>query len=154
TSAPAFKDGVYDAAMKTAIADFQKLWGGGPPDSTVDPHGQTLKRLDRLANPLVLKPIKLDLVASGGYSIAYSTCRGRPPPAAGKGYTVHLCFSDDKNSIEVTNRPASDLLNKDNLGDVLDIFEKLTIWAKPLQCRVQLRYKDGIITTSDPQVLN
>jgi hypothetical protein len=150
--APVLRDGIYDAAMKNAIAEFQKLWGGVP-DSTVDPHGQTLKRLDRMANPLVLKPITMGLVAKGGYIIAFTTCDGGPFPAAGKGYTLHLCFSDEKNAIEVTDRPSSDLLSKDNLGAVLTIFEKLRCWATPVQCRLQLRYKGTTISTSDPQVL-
>jgi len=115
--------------MKSAITDFQKMWGGTA-DCTVDPHGQTLKRLDRLANPLVVKQITKDLVSNGGYRIVFASCDGGPLPPAGNGYTVHLCFFDDKNSIEVSNRPAHSLLNKDNLGAVLDIFEKLNFWAK------------------------
>jgi len=44
--------------MKSAIADFQKLWAGMA-DSTVAPNGQTFRRLDRLTNPLALKPISI-----------------------------------------------------------------------------------------------
>src|SRR5215210_6042563 len=58
---PPLKDSVCDAAMKNAIAQFQQLWGSSA-DGTVDPHGQTIKRLDRLANPLELKPISLTKV--------------------------------------------------------------------------------------------
>jgi len=65
-STPALKDGVYDASMKDAISDFQRVWGGQP-DATVDKHGHTLQHLDRLANPLVLKLITLQKVANGGY---------------------------------------------------------------------------------------
>lgn len=151
-AAPGFVDGVCDGKLKAAVVEFQKLWGGAP-DGTVDPHGQTLKRLDRLANPLVLKQITLGLVAKGGYVIAFTTCDDGPLPAAGKGYTLHLCFADQSNAIEVTNRPASDLLSKDNLGAVLTIFEKLDLWATPVQCRLQLRYRGAVVSASDPQVL-
>lgn len=151
-SAPSLTDGVCDARMKAAIGDFQKAWGGMP-DNTVDIHGQTLKRLDRVANPLVLRPITMGLVANGGYVIAFTTCDAGPLPAAGSGYTLHLAFKDDPTTIDVTNRPSSDLLSKDNFGAVLAIFEKLNCWATPVQCRLQLRYKGGVVSTSEPQIL-
>jgi hypothetical protein len=122
---PVFKDGICDAAMKAAIADFQRLWPGKP-DSTVEPNGHTLQRLDRLTNPLVLKPIKMCHIETGGWVIGYGTCDGGPLPAAGKGYTLHLGFPFEMNSIEVTDRPAGDLLSyKNNLCTMLAILEKL-----------------------------
>ncbi|HYP15083.1 MAG TPA: peptidoglycan-binding domain-containing protein [Bryobacteraceae bacterium] len=149
---PVFKDGVCDAPMKARIAEFQQLWGGAP-DSTIDPIGQTLKRLDRLANPLILNPITQERVVNGGYKISYKTCNEGPLPGPGKGYTLHLCFSDERNSIDVSNRPASDLLNADNLVEVLKIFEKLGCWATPVACRLQLKWKGTTVSTSDPQML-
>ena len=151
-SVPAMSDGVCDAAVKNAIAEFQKLWGGMP-DSTIDPHGQTLKRLDRVANPLALKTIEADYVAQGGYKIAFHSGDGGAMPPAGKGYTLLLCFQDDKNAVDVSNRPAFDLLSKDNLGAVLTIFEKLNCWTLPVQCRLQVRYKGTAVSISDPQIL-
>src|SRR5437016_4269574 len=53
STTPSLTDGVCDDAMKRAIADFQKLWGGKA-DSTVAPNSQTLRQLDRLTNPLTL----------------------------------------------------------------------------------------------------
>lgn len=148
-SCPALKDGDCDANMKAAITDFQKLWPGIA-DSTVDKAGHTLQRLDRLANPLVLKPITICNVAHGGYTIGYTTCDGGPLPSAGKGFTLHLLFKDDMHSLEVEDHPHN-LLNKHNLGDVLKILEQLVCWATPVSCRLQLRYKGAAITTSSPQ---
>jgi len=152
-SAPDFKDKVCDATLKSTIADFQKIWGGSS-DSTVDPQGQTLKRLDRLANPLVLDPIKLGPVKKGGYVISYATCDGGPLPPAGKGYTLHLGFPIESNTIEVTGRSASDLLGDDNLGQVLTIFEKLACWGTAVQCRLYVKYKNALISTSNMQILS
>jgi hypothetical protein len=150
-SAPALLDGVCDATMKRTIAGFQALWGG-PADSTVDLHGHTLKRLDRLANPVVLKPITLGLVRNGGYVITFATAGPLPP--AGKGYSLHLGFPAEVNSIEVTDRPAADLLSKENLGKVLPIFERLACWAAPVQCQLHVKYKGASITSSNIQSLN
>lgn len=151
-AAPVFKDGVCDVAMRNAIAEFQRVWGGTP-DSTVDRHGQTLKHLDRLANPLVLKQVTLRLVAHGGYLIGCTTCDGGQLPPPGKGYTLHLGFPTEANSIEVTGRPANDLLSKDYLGKVLAIFEKLGCWAAPVQCQLYLKYKGATIGFSNTQLL-
>ncbi len=152
SSVPTLTEGVCDAAMKNAIAEFQKMWGGQP-DSTVDPHGQTLKRLNRMANPPVLKPITMGTVANGGYIIAFATCDAGPLPPAGKGYTVHLYFANESNIIDVTGRPSHDLLSADNLGAVLKIFEKLDCWATPVQCRIQLRYNGTTVSVSEAQIL-
>jgi hypothetical protein len=154
SSAPAFTDAKCDATMKSAIADFQRIWGGTL-DSTVDAHGQTLKRLDRLANPLTLNPITPCHIEHGGYVIGYATCDGGPIPKVGMGYTLHLGFPAEANSIEVTDRPANDLLTyKHTLGSVLAIFEKLACWARPVQCQLYLKYKGGTISSSNAQILN
>src|SRR5438046_445986 len=118
---PSLTDGVCDNAMKSAIASFQKLWGVMS-DSTVAPNGETLRRLDRLANPLVLKPISLGLVAHGGYAVSFVTCDGRSLPTRESGYTRHLCFPDEWNSLDVTDRPPGDLIGKENVGGMLEIF--------------------------------
>src|SRR5579864_6109777 len=149
-SCPTLTDGVCDAKMKAAIADFQKLWGGGMADSTIDVTGHTLKRLDRLANPLLLKPITKCKVTHGGYTIAYTTCDGGHLPSPDKGFTLHLLFRDDIHSLEVDDHPTN-LLNKNNLGDVLKILDQLACWATPVSCRLQLRYKGAAVTTSDSQ---
>jgi len=67
---------------------------------------------------------------------------------------LSLSFRDDQNTIDVTGRSFKGLLGKDNLGQVLTIFEKLACWATPVQCRLQLQYKGATISTSDPQTLN
>ena len=146
----AFTEGVCDGKTKAAIVDFQKVWAAGA-DGTVDPHGQTLKRLDRLANPLVCKNIAMGAVANGGYVVSYATCDGGPLPAPGKGFTLHLCFPDANNSVDVTGRPPGDLLSKNNVGAVLGIFEKLDAWATPVECRVQLRYNGEVVSISNSQ---
>jgi hypothetical protein len=151
--APVFKDGVCDDTLKSAIADFQKIWSPTT-DGTIAPNGQTLKRLDRLANPLVLKPITLGAVKKGGYIISYETCDGGPLPPAGKGYSLHLGFITEANTIDVTGRSANDLLGIDNLGQVLTVFEKLVCWSSAVQCRLYLKYERGTITTSGTQILS
>ncbi|AHG90076.1 Peptidoglycan-binding domain 1 protein [Gemmatirosa kalamazoonensis] len=162
--APAFKDGVYDDAVKEAITRFQSAWGGTP-DGTVDPHGQTLKRIDRLANPLTLKPITLARVLEaydkgklvsdgGGYRIAYGTCDGGPLPPAASGYSPVLTVMTDANAIDVGGRPAYDVMNLANLAELLGIFDRLGVWGGvPVQIRIQLRYGPDVVTTSDPQLL-
>jgi hypothetical protein len=148
--APPLRDEICDTAMQKAIADFQRLWGTSA-DGTVDPGGLTLKRLERLANPLILKPITKGRVANGGYMISYSTCDGGPLPAAGKGYTLHLCVRDEAHRIDVTGQRASDLLTKDNLGALLTILDTFGCWAAPVSCKLQLRWRDTPVSTSDPQ---
>lgn len=150
-SALAVGQGVCDEKTKTAIVQFQKFWGA--PDGIVDPGGQTLKRLDRLANGLVLKPIQMGRVASGGYLLGFTTCDGGPLPTLASGYTLHLCFVDQSHSIEVTGRSAHDLLGADNLGAVLRLFDKLNAWATTLPCFLQLRYHGGLVSESQPQLL-
>jgi hypothetical protein len=152
SACPAFADGVCDDKTKEAISTFQRLWLGTP-DGTVSRGGQTLKRLDRLANPLMCKNIAMGSVANGGYVVSYATCDTGPLPAAGKGHTLHLCFPNEKHSVDVTGRPPGDLLSKDNLGLLLALFEKLDVWGTPVECRVQLRYGSDVISTSNPQTL-
>lgn len=149
---PSLTDGICDDSMKTAIGDFQRLWGGMA-DSTVGPNGQTLRRLDRLANPLALKPIKLGYVAYGGYAVAFLTCDGGPLPARESGYTRHLCFPDEWNSIDVTDRPQGDLIGKQNVGGVLEIIDNVKGWATVVKCRIQLRYHGTVISTSESENL-
>lgn len=164
SAAPAMQNGVCDVATKNAIADFQRIWGN-PPDSTVDAHGQTLKRLDRIANPLELKPISLGRVLSafkdgkmisngGGYNIAVRTCDGGPLPSPASGYSLHLTLMNDANAIDVTNAQPDDLMSQVNLVELLSIIEKLDLWSAPVQCRVQLRYRGTVISTSLPQMLH
>lgn len=153
SSLPVLKDGVCDAALITAIATFQKLWGASA-DGTIEPPRETLKRLDRMANPLVLKPITMSRVTRGGYVIGCTGCDGGALPPAGKGYTLHLGFHDLENTIEVTNRAANDFLGSDNLGAVLTIFQKLNRWATPVQCQLHLKYKGVLISSSNTQTLN
>lgn len=163
SAAPAFKPGVCDDALKKAIGDFQRCWPGTA-DSTVDPNGQTLKRLDRLANPLILNPISLGRVLDqwvdgkmvsngGGYNISVKSCDGGSLPLSGKGFALVLAVQNDSHTMDVSDRPASDLLTKDNLGQLLGIFDTLDTWAVPVQVKVQLRYRNEVITTSGAQNL-
>jgi hypothetical protein len=156
-SAPFFRDGVCDDAMKRAISELQAACGSLSPDGTVDKVGHTLAHLNRLANPLALKPITTCMVEHGMYTIGYATCDGHALPPAGKGYTLHLGFPAETNSIEVTGQPANDLLSyKHNLGKVLGIFEKLAYWApKQVPCQLYLKYKGAVLNacTSNVQTL-
>jgi hypothetical protein len=161
--APKFVDGKCNTEMKDAIAAFQRVWGG-PSDSTVDPGGRTLSRLDRLAHPVVLQPIELDRVRErrnngkvtsdgGGYKIAFLTCDGDPLPPPGRGYGVFLVVMNDANAIDVTARPPNDLLSQGNVGDLLRILDNMNLWGIPVQCRVQVRYRGAVITTSNSKPL-
>jgi hypothetical protein len=152
SSAPVMKDGTCDDATKAGIADFQRIWGGFA-DNTVERMGETLKRLNRVANPVTLKPIRLGLIERGGYIISYQTADGGPLPPAGKGYTLLLGFQNEMNTINVTGRNPGDLLDMDNLGDVLKIIDKLSYWGQPIQCKLYLKYKDALISTSNGQSL-
>ena len=152
-SAPIFTDGKCDDSMKNAIAEFQRAWG--IPDGTVDKNGHTLTHLNRLANPLVLKPITMCHITQGGYTIGYTTCDHGPLPPAGKGYTLHLGFPAETSDIEVTGRPAHDLLSyQHNLGKVLAIFEKLACWGQAVPCQLYLKYKGATISSSNTQNLD
>lgn len=152
-SAPIFTDGKCDDSMKNAIAEFQRAWG--IPDGTVDKNGHTLKNLNRLANPLALKPIATCKVVNGGYTIGYTTCDGGPLPPAGKAYTLHLGFPAETNSIEVTGQPQNDLLSyRHNLSKVLAIFERLACWGRTVQCQLYLKYKGSLISSSNTQLLD
>jgi len=162
-TAPSMQAGVCNAAMKGAIATFQRAWGGTP-DSTVDPQGQTLKRLDRLANALTLQPIAQGRVLDawkdgkmisdgGGYSIALRTCDAGALPPASSGYALSLVVGNEANVIGVPIDRPNDLLSKANLGELLSAVDKLGMWGLPVPCRLQLRYKGAVITTSAPQTL-
>lgn len=152
-SAPIFTDGKCDDSMKNAIAEFQRAWG--IPDGTVDKNGNTLKHLNRIANSLALKTIAMCKVAYGGYTIGYTTCDAGPLPPVGKGYTLHLGFPAETNSIEVTGLPHNDLLSyQHNLSKVLAIFERLSCWGRPVQYQLYLKYKGNLISTSNTQTLN
>ena len=149
---PSLVDGVCDDSMKSAIADFQRAWGAAA-GSIVTPNSQTLRRLDRLANPLVLKPIKKGRVAYGGYAVAFTTCDEGSLPARESGYTRHLCVLSDGNSIDVTDRKSGDLIVKENIGKLLVILENLNCWGTFVKCYLQVRYRGCVISTSEPQPL-
>ena len=147
---PTLKDGACDPATKAAIAEFQHNWGGVS-DGTVDPGGHTLKRLDRLAGAAeLLPPISPVHVSQGGYSIKARTADGGPLPPKQSDYTLYLIVQNDANSIDVTGNSLNHLMTKDKLGELLKILDKLSFWATPVSCRVQLRYKGSVISTSAP----
>jgi hypothetical protein len=148
---PTFKDRVCDPVMKAAIAEFQHNWGGIS-DGTVDPGGHTLKRLDRLAGAIELRPILPVNVIHGGYSIKAHTADGGPLPPKGSDYTLHLIVQNDANSIDVTGSELNHLMTKDKLGELLKILDKLSFWASPVTCRAQLRFKGSVISTSASQI--
>ena len=165
TAAPVFVDGVCDASLKAAISDFQKLWGAAP-DATVDPAGQTLKRLDRLANPLeitTLEPARLltrhddkgRMTNDGGdYRIACRTCDNGPLPPASSGYSLHLCLTSGPNrSIDVTGRPLNDLLDLARFASLMTVLDALGQWASLIEARVQLRRQNNVISTSMPKLM-
>ncbi|MCK6433533.1 MAG: peptidoglycan-binding protein [Burkholderiaceae bacterium] len=155
--------GKLDDATRQCIVDFQQRWGGTA-DGVVDPNGQTLKRLVRLANPLVLKPIKLARVLTavkdgklvndgGGYSIQVSTCDGGPLPPRGSGWVLYLAFINDTLTLDVTGRPLHDLMCLENLGELLSLFDRQHLWATTVQVWAQVRLRGQIITRSAPQFL-
>jgi hypothetical protein len=163
-AAPRFQDGICDQPLKTAISAFQRAWGAGG-DGTIDPHGQTLKRLNRLAHPLLLQPIKLARVLQrldkgkilndgGGYAIAYRTCDNGPLPPPGRDYSVFLSVMDTSHGLDVTGRPAHDLLSDGNLGDLLSVFDRLGVWGGlTVPCRVLVKFRGVTITSSNVQTL-
>jgi hypothetical protein len=164
TVALQMQDGVCDGATQRAILDFQQRWGGAA-DGLISPGGQTLKRLDRLATPLVMRPITLGSVTAvtkdgkvisdgGGYNIGVRTCDGGPLPPVGSGYMLYLAIADDTHVLDVTGRPLHDLMSQDNLGELLQILEAAHWWGVPRQVRAQLRFRGQIISSSEPQVLN
>jgi hypothetical protein len=109
--------------------------------------------LDRLAGTIELQLITLVKVSQGGYSIKARTADGGPLPPKGSDYTLHLIVQNDANSIDVTGNSLNHLMTKDKLGDLLNIVGKLSFWAVPVSCRVQLRYKGCVISTSAaPQI--
>lgn len=152
SKAPALVDGVCDDAMKNAIADFQRAWSGAA-GSIVTPNSQALRRLDRLANPLVLKPISMGKVVHGGYAVAFTSCDEGALPARESGYTRHLCVRSDGSSIDVTDRKTGDLIVKENVGSLLEILDNLNCWGTTVKCYLQVRYRGSVISTSDPQFL-
>jgi hypothetical protein len=161
---PALRDGAFDKTMKETIIRFQNEWGGAP-DGMVDPHGQTMKRLDRLANPLELNAITLARLHSqyqdrrmvanrgGGYSISYKTCDGGPLPTAKGNYSVYLTVGRPENAINVTQCPAKDVVNGYTLPRLLAILDDEGLWGQAVECRLELRYSDFVISTSAPQKL-
>jgi peptidoglycan hydrolase-like protein with peptidoglycan-binding domain len=80
------QDGTWNPPMKSAVVSFQQIWGTA--DGRVDPApGQTLKRLDRLANPLELKPISLGRVLEArrnGKVTAVATASPTAPAMMGR----------------------------------------------------------------------
>ncbi len=164
STAPVMLPGACDLNMQRAILDFQQRWSDAA-DGVVDPHGQTLKRLDRLATPLDLRPIALSRVLAatkdgrtvndgGGYSIAVRTCDGGPLPPVGRGYVLYLAILNDNQTVDVTGRPLHDLMCVDNLGDLLNAFDRLHCWGTPVQCRAQVRLRGEVISSSAAQTLN
>lgn len=152
SKAPLLMDGVCDDATKSAIVDFQRVWGRAT-GSIVTPNSQTLRRLDRLANPLVLKTISMGKVARGGYGVAFTTCDEGSLPTRESGYTRHLCVRSDGNSIDVTDRKPWDLIVKENVGGLLSILDNLNCWGTTVKCYLQVRYRGSVISTSEPQSL-
>src|SRR5437868_1587466 len=57
-STPPVPSGEFDWELRNEIIEFQRAWDAAP-DGTVDPHGRTLKRLDRVVTPVTLKQISL-----------------------------------------------------------------------------------------------
>jgi hypothetical protein len=159
---PAFREGVFDSATKGAIEKFQREWGGFA-DGVIGPTGDTLKRLNRLANPLVLKPITREKLNSryennrmiadrGGYSISYSTGDGGPLPAK-SNYSVYLAVGGEENVIDVTKLPAKQLIDKQTLPQLLAILDDEDLWRTTVECTLQVRYSDFLISTSESQDL-
>ena len=75
-------NGKCDDKLLKAIAEFQGMFRGGIVDSRVDPNRTTLKRLNTLADPLVLQAISLESIREGGYKIRYDTSTKEDVPTS------------------------------------------------------------------------
>lgn len=163
-AAPLFRSGVCEVQFNLALADFQRAWGSS--GGAVFPHDETMKRLDRLACPLklVIAPSRVHsrwqhgkmACYGGGYQVCLDTGDGGSLPGASSGYTVHLIVGENAaNAIDVTKEPHRDLMGIAKLRELLALLEKLAVWATPVCCRLQLRYKNAVISTSmETQILH
>jgi hypothetical protein len=139
--------GKCDQATVDTIAEFQRLWPGAAVDSRVDPGGTTLRRLNETVAPLKLKRIDHDLIAKGGYVVAYE---GEVPPS---DYKV-LFGVADRATIDVTGRPRKNVIVSDNLPDLLKIIDRLDLWGRSVECRLYVARNARVISQSGPQLLS
>ncbi len=154
---PTFFDGAYDDMMKWAITEFNAEWGGA--SALIEPNSQSLKRLNRLANPLELEKIEIEVsgrrvqVNDGGYAIRYHTCDRGPLPAGNSGFTVTLRVGGEDDTIDITDRPANHVMNVEKLAELLLILDRKDQWATKVECRAELRYMGNVVSTSEAQPL-
>ena len=146
-----------------AIASFQKLWPGTA-DGQVDPNGTTLRRMNTLATPLEpSEPSKVHPTL-GAFLIKYT---GQRPP---EPYRVLLNLTsiapptllpgkplgqEAANCMEVTTRPSTGLLSKENLAEFLALVEKRKVWGdKKAAIRLVVIRDDQVVSVSTHKVFN
>lgn len=142
-----------------AIKEFQGLFSGKV-DGSVWPNGGTIRRLNAMATPLVLKSVKREVIKYGGYEVMYEGeifKKDKWP----KEYKVlleleHLAKTD---TLDVTDRvflaPQKDLITKDNMVAFLKLIEKLNAYplatakmSLQLGVRLIVNYKGHQVTKS------
>jgi len=141
-----------------AIEDFQKLYG--PSDGSVEPGKTTLRRLNAVAAPLQLNPIKLGLISKGGFLISF---KGEKPPLP---YRLFLGISlaspaialgtkiNPSSYLDVTARKQNDLMGSDNLASLLSIMKKQNLWGKKAVCVLCVARDGRLVSRSMAQLLN
>ena len=129
-----------------AIQNFQKLWGA--PDGNVWPGGTTMKRLNRMATPLVVvDPINRAAINQGGYVVAYQTVdKGDLPNQL---YRVYLSVGSDQKLLDVTGRSEKGVIGADNLPDLLKLISEQNAWGTEVDCRMIVKNGTQIVTRSE-----
>jgi hypothetical protein len=158
------------------IQAFQRICGL-PPTGRIEPHSRTLRILNAVTSPPVLwiglnvvvgegdgaSTVSSQRVREGGYSIAYSTDDGGPLPMIPFRANVPttpfppayrlLLGPDRANSVDVTGRPSTDLLNEAKLGELLKVIERLDAWGRPLMLRLHVVRDQNVVWESAPVML-
>ena len=143
-------NGKCDDKLLKAIAEFQGMFKGVV-DSRVDPRGTTLKRLNALADPLVLEPIYLGDIRKGGYLIKYDTSTKEGIPTS--KYKVFLGLSSQTHLLDVTACNNRDIMTSKNLPDLLKLITELEQWGSLIVCRLYLKRDSQVISQSKQQNL-
>ena len=152
TNAPRLTPGKVDPVFCNAIAEFQKLWGGVA-DSTVDPRGRTLQRLNLISTPIKLNGVKPGPVSKGGYIISYEDQLQSVGGLPKKGYRLFLGIGDDNTVMEVSGRNRADLIGSDNLPELLKLIAKKNKWGSSVDCKLHLKYGTAPVSQSNAQPL-
>ncbi len=143
TSSPLALTGTCDKALVEAITGIQRTLGLVRPDGQIDPAigNNTLVKLNRLAEPLVIQTAELvSVFEHGGYRVRCSA--KKPPPP----YRILLTITSGEgigfrpgqrvpagqlgDFMEVTERSGGDLVDKRNVAELLAIMERRKLWGR------------------------